>query len=96
MLASTCGRNCNHGIDEEGGSFLGGLGRRPSTTSSNGGGYMPPGSSGSLTGYGGYGKEEKGGVVERVGSVRKRFSLMKLGRKTSKVSVGSGSLVEED
>ena len=75
------------------------MGRRPSTTSSNGGGggagYRPPGSSGSLNGYGGRG-EDKGGVVERVGSVRKRFSLMKLGRKTSKISVGSGSLVEED
>lgn len=94
---STCGGKSYHGIDEEGTSFLGAMGRRPSTTSSNGGGYMPPGSSGSLSGYGGgYGKEEKSGVVERVGSVRKRFSLMKLGRKPSKVSVGSGSLVEED
>lgn len=90
---STCGRKS--GIDEEA-HYLGGQGRRPSTTSSNGGGaggYKPPGSSGSLNGYG---KEDRVGVVERVGSVRKRFSLMKLGRKTSKISVGSGSLVEED
>ena len=81
-------------VIEEEGSFLGSLGRRPSTTSSIGGGLRPPGSSGSLGGYGG--REDKGGTVERVGSVRKRFSLKKLGRKASKISVGSGGVIEED
>ena len=87
---STSGRKS--AIEEEGG-FLGVLGRRPSTTSSMGGGLRPPGSSGSLNGYGG---REDNGTVERVGSVRKRFSLKKLGRKASKISVGSGGVIEED
>lgn len=86
--------NSNSTSGREEGGFLGALGRRPSTTSSIGGGVRPPGSSGSLSGYGG--REDKGGTVERVGSVRKRFSLKKLGRKASKISVGSGGVIEED
>ncbi|KAF8460036.1 hypothetical protein BDZ91DRAFT_833344 [Kalaharituber pfeilii] len=69
-------------------------GRRPSTTSSAGG-YKPPGSSGSTSRLEGTGMHG-GGLVDRVGSVRKRFSMLKLGKKTSKVSVGSGSLAEEE